>query len=1353
MPAADKGARDTRKRKPSAPAKPPALGALPPGKPLAKAPPKVVKPKPAPPGLGALPGKATKNLPAPARKLAREVYKAAPVEARRELVTSPKAAAPIVKLHRERQRAAQDVAAAKVTQDLKPLRAKPTTQVKGDAEHGRRIQRKQMVSALGKVKGELPIKGQVKQAGPGDVLGKVVDLGKRYVSNTLVHGANPAGGVAATVADKAGIKDPKLRKLSDDQVKRNVDALGFGLKQLGRTSSTTAGWTNALTAGKNPLKGAVRGFIKNDQSFETTAKRAGLHGTAANVVGLGADIALDPLTYLSLGSSAPATAGAKAARAATAAKYGSRIERAVRAGDHASADALKREAAAELRGKLAKAAKLEKDVRGVQVGIRTPRLPGKPARTRATKGRVTAAVSKATGASHGARRVTRGELGHNVLGTVYPAAVPKGSTKAAHDALRGVERESHAIEDTYKRRFTQLAITLRRKAKTPEAYRAIIDAQESGRVADLPDDLRGLAERWQHESKSVADDYEKITGKPLKVSERMLAPRDLEDATGEARTILERHARGADKKAQLAREDVAAARASSEGLSGNLGQSAAARERGASAAGGGRGLDVALEELGRHQTVAESARNVAEHLAARKAPQTAAEEADFVRVLRHATEGLEGRKDSAKLNAVLDRLARRADERAPENYVKHVSDETLDATFGAKNTRPKGTAGRSQARAGYEQARIDRRPIADQPEGRTSYDAPRVAAYQGIESSRSLGNKAFFKAVRDELSTPGSADNWKTHADHEVVHVDKDGRVQLLDDDAAEKGLIDVQEGRADASEYRLVPRPVADAIEHRTVKSPKGAVARNYDAALRAFKTVNTVARPGFFGTQAVGNAYTLWLTDTGGFFKSLGVLRGLRGARAEATGRAGSLTSKRTVAVVNRLVPDSFVVDGEKLTMAQVMDRAERAGAIHVGSRAASPVELTDSQLAGQRIAEGVSGKAKRSLDAMGNLAEDQDDAAKLVMWVHAKTKLGMSDRDATFFVYEGMPNYNELSDFEKRVLKRIIPFYVYTSRNLPIQVKRLMARPGKPANADKVRQALAQEAGLPPDWQQGLDETDQERTPIPLPGVKFGGGTAAALGKLAGVAGGDGNQAYLYPRAPGEDIGRVLQLLEGGKGISRVAQRSGADLAPFIKAPLELKFNRRFDFDRPIYGDEAGRSPEAGSLLRALGATQSFKETDPRSGKKYEAASPVVDYLVRTLGGSPGSALLNTGKKLPNRSGTPVVANTNLQSALSYLGGVGLNAPNQLDTVQNRLIVEQRKAEGAAKKARRRYGNHTKQSVEAADKVSDIKDTLAFVRAALGYQGAEDQKTKTELRRIRPKLPAELRALKQRLGDIGP
>lgn len=67
--------------------------------------------------------------------------------------------------------------------------------------------------------------------------------------------------------------------------------------------------------------------------------------------------------------------------------------------------------------------------------------------------------------------------------------------------------------------------------------------------------------------------------------------------------------------------------------------------------------------------------------------------------------------------------------------------------------------------------------------------------------------------------------------------------------------------------------------------------------------------------------------------------------------------------------------------------------------------------------------------------------------------KLEKGSSVDDAVMSVKKYLFDYQDLTDFEKTWLKRVMPFYTWTRKNVPLQLEHLITQPGKYAGVEKV------------------------------------------------------------------------------------------------------------------------------------------------------------------------------------------------------------------------------------------------------------------------------------------------------------
>lgn len=71
--------------------------------------------------------------------------------------------------------------------------------------------------------------------------------------------------------------------------------------------------------------------------------------------------------------------------------------------------------------------------------------------------------------------------------------------------------------------------------------------------------------------------------------------------------------------------------------------------------------------------------------------------------------------------------------------------------------------------------------------------------------------------------------------------------------------------------------------------------------------------------------------------------------------------------------------------------------------------------------------------------------------------KLKSGSTIDDAVMSVKKYLFNYQDLTEFEKTVMKRVMPFYTWTRKNVPLQLEHLITQPGKYAGLEKAVRAI--------------------------------------------------------------------------------------------------------------------------------------------------------------------------------------------------------------------------------------------------------------------------------------------------------
>ena len=197
----------------------------------------------------------------------------------------------------------------------------------------------------------------------------------------------------------------------------------------------------------------------------------------------------------------------------------------------------------------------------------------------------------------------------------------------------------------------------------------------------------------------------------------------------------------------------------------------------------------------------------------------------------------------------------------------------------------------------------------------------------------------------------------------------------------------------------------------------------------------------------------------------------------------------------------------------------------------------------------------------------------------------------------VYKYHFDYDDLSAFERGVLRRAIPFYTWTRKNFPLQLEMMVTNPKVYNRVYSLKREIERETEkeeLLPSW-------IAERFHIQMP-FSFGG-----------------DPLYLVPDLPFTEMDRATDL-----------RLILASTSPLIKIPLEQVTGKNFFFDSD-FRDDYKPLPTAwkatmAPFLPALGATGLVK----KQGDNYVATDRHMHHLesvlpiygaLRRLFGSPG------------------------------------------------------------------------------------------------------------------------------------
>lgn len=247
-----------------------------------------------------------------------------------------------------------------------------------------------------------------------------------------------------------------------------------------------------------------------------------------------------------------------------------------------------------------------------------------------------------------------------------------------------------------------------------------------------------------------------------------------------------------------------------------------------------------------------------------------------------------------------------------------------------------------------------------------------------------------------------------------------------------------------------------------------------------------------GYTGRNIIGSMYNAWLADVGSrhFTQSGALLSARRQARQEADeilARGGAQEAETTVEAWDRIfygalernlkdggrgfrpmteksarqLVESYSAFTERAfggrtarsrTWGELLDRGEFNlpvyGAEGVGRKGADlfPGRSVDELNRAQRIANTtIDNPWMRHVTRVNESAEDY---LRFAAFLRGVDTYGLDDGGfgAGTWVVGTQFDYSDLSDFERRVMKNIIPFYTWTRYNVPLQVRSLWMEPGK-------------------------------------------------------------------------------------------------------------------------------------------------------------------------------------------------------------------------------------------------------------------------------------------------------------------
>lgn len=255
---------------------------------------------------------------------------------------------------------------------------------------------------------------------------------------------------------------------------------------------------------------------------------------------------------------------------------------------------------------------------------------------------------------------------------------------------------------------------------------------------------------------------------------------------------------------------------------------------------------------------------------------------------------------------------------------------------------------------------------------------------------------------------------------------------------------------------------------------------------------------------------------------------------------------------------------------------EQAVRAGAIS-NLRGGNLMQSVNEAIAPEK---GLAGKLLDKLNyARHDALWDTDSAIRTALFRQAK-EAGMTDADAAAQVNKFMVNYDNLTPFEKKYIKPVIPFYSWKKGNIPLQISQTFAQTPKYVAYEHAKDAISQGISGEP-----TDQKGRIMTGIKLP---------------------DGSEVAIDPYSPMDEPGKILE-----KG--PVSWLLGS-LNPFIREA------------------EAQGSSALGAFAPGLGIQNKFPIYNAGAPADYNIRKGIV-HAINALNPFGSSAIIGEIGSMPN------------------------------------------------------------------------------------------------------------------------
>lgn len=379
----------------------------------------------------------------------------------------------------------------------------------------------------------------------------------------------------------------------------------------------------------------------------------------------------------------------------------------------------------------------------------------------------------------------------------------------------------------------------------------------------------------------------------------------------------------------------------------------------------------------------------------------------------------------------------------------------------------------------------------------------------------------------------------------------------------------------------KQIPRLVKDWSS--SAWSPKSPLLQHYDRVLSMWKSGVTIYRPAHHIRNMMGDVFLGWMDGVNSlrpYQLAVKVQRSMKGAY-ETLQDIDNLV-ELGLASKSLATPKSGDIlfrnkSGVAFTAEQIAAVAHQKGLLEHVSTLEDIIDM------------GVTGAKRNALDVKpfgGKVQKVARGASELqahnARLAHFIDKVMKSRGDNIAEIFEAAsrrarkwhPSGLDLTDFERKYLRRIIPFYSWMRKSMPLLAEGLVMNPGKVVVPAKIGDAVQ-------DYQ-GIEQTDGRFDPFPVDQMFPEWLRAEGMGPIeapGGILGSFSNESPPGYTMAGMGINPLATLMADLQNPGKTLLTS---LTPAIQIPMELATGTRLTTGQAITGDEA----KPGALSEYIG-----------------------------------------------------------------------------------------------------------------------------------------------------------------------